>query len=109
MDIRSANTISTNCDLSILKLDNLLYFKKHSCPVCTLIWPSPLSGEDKANPTALLLSAVMMLRYMGEMEKAAKIEDAVFSVIREGKVLTGDLGGRSKCSEFTAEICARVK
>jgi len=46
---------------------------------------------------------------MGEMEKATKIEDAVFSVIREGKVLTGDLGGRSKCSEFTAEICARVK
>merc|ERR1712142_624652 len=68
-----------------------------------------IAGEDKANPTALLLSAVMMLRYMGEMEKAAKIEDAVFSVIREGKVLTGDLGGKSKCSEFTAEICARVK
>merc|ERR1712042_212861 len=68
-----------------------------------------IAGEDKANPTVLLLSAVMMLRYMGEMEKAAKIEDAVFSVIREGKVLTGDLGGKSKCSEFTAEICARVK
>lgn len=67
-----------------------------------------IAGEDKANPTALLLSAVMMLRYMGEMEIGAKIEDAVFSVIREGKVLTGDLGGRSKCSEFTAEICSRV-
>lgn len=68
-----------------------------------------IAGLDKANPTALLLSAVMMLRYMGEMEKAQKIEEAVFAVIREGKVLTGDLGGSAKCSEFTAEICARVK
>ena len=105
-DILSAYT---NCVLSIVKSESLLYFKKHSYPFFTVIWLSPLSGEDKANPTALLLSAVMMLRYMGEMEKAAKIEDAVFSVIREGKVLTGDLGGKSKCSEFTAEICARVK
>merc|ERR1712136_668943 len=67
-----------------------------------------IAGQDKANPTALLLSACMMLRYMDEMTIAQKIEDAVFAVIKEGKALTGDLGGKAKCSEFTAEICARV-
>lgn len=40
---------------------------------------------------------------------ASKIETACFDVIREGKVLTGDLGGKGKCSEFTDEICKRVE
>lgn len=68
-----------------------------------------IAGEDKANPTALLLSSVMMLRYMGLGEYGRRIETAALDVIREGKTLTGDLGGRSKCSEFTAEICKRVR
>ncbi len=45
-----------------------------------------IAGEDKANPTALLLSAVMMLRYMGFGEHARRIEAACFNVIKEGKV-----------------------
>ncbi|XP_067327355.1 isocitrate dehydrogenase [NAD] subunit alpha, mitochondrial [Anolis sagrei] len=68
-----------------------------------------IAGKDLANPTALLLSAVMMLRHMGLQEYATKIEDACFDTIKDGKVLTKDLGGNSKCSEFTAEICRRVK
>ncbi|CAG9864948.1 unnamed protein product [Phyllotreta striolata] len=67
-----------------------------------------IAGQDKANPTALLLSAVMMLRYMGLNEHAAKIEKACFDTIREAKHLTGDLGGKSKCSEFTNAICEKV-
>ncbi|XP_055904892.1 probable isocitrate dehydrogenase [NAD] subunit alpha, mitochondrial isoform X2 [Eupeodes corollae] len=67
-----------------------------------------IAGKDLANPTALLLSAVMMLRHMELMEPAAKIERACFDVIKEGKYLTGDLGGKSKCSEFTNEICAKI-
>lgn len=57
-----------------------------------------------ANPTALLLSGVMMLRYMKLPEHAEKIEKATFRVLREGKVLTPDLGGKGTCSGYTAEI-----
>lgn len=68
-----------------------------------------IAGLDKANPTALLLSAVMMLRYMGYNEHALKIENACFDTIREGKYRTGDLGGSAGCSEFTGEICRKVE
>uniref|UniRef100_A0A6Q2XBT4 Isocitrate dehydrogenase [NAD] subunit, mitochondrial n=1 Tax=Esox lucius TaxID=8010 RepID=A0A6Q2XBT4_ESOLU len=68
-----------------------------------------IAGLDLANPTALLLSAVMMLRHMGMHDYGKKIETACFDTIRDKKVLTGDLGGKSKCSEFTEEICRRVK
>lgn len=40
---------------------------------------------------------------------ADKIQKACFDVIREAKYLTGDLGGKGKCSEFTDEICKKVK
>ncbi|XP_022126354.2 probable isocitrate dehydrogenase [NAD] subunit alpha, mitochondrial isoform X1 [Pieris rapae] len=63
-----------------------------------------IAGQDKANPTALLLSGVMMLRYMRLSEQADKIENACFTVLKEGKVLTEDLGGNSTCSAFTEEI-----
>jgi isocitrate dehydrogenase (NAD+) len=68
-----------------------------------------IAGLDKANPTALLLSAVMMLRYMQLNPYADKIEKACFDVIREGQKLTGDLGGKAKCSEFTDEICRKIE
>ncbi|XP_078456138.1 isocitrate dehydrogenase [NAD] subunit alpha, mitochondrial-like isoform X1 [Lampetra fluviatilis] len=68
-----------------------------------------IAGKDLANPTALLLSAVLMLRHMQLQEFARRIEAACFDTIRDGKVVTGDLGGHSKCSEFTEEICRRVK
>lgn len=45
-----------------------------------------IAGEDKANPTALLLSSVMMLRYMNHFEQASRIEKACFDTIKEGKV-----------------------
>ncbi|KAI4457740.1 decarboxylating dehydrogenases-isocitrate isopropylmalate tartrate [Holotrichia oblita] len=67
-----------------------------------------IAGQDKANPTALLLSAVMMLKYMGLTEHAKKIENACYDTIKEGKYLTGDLGGKAKCSEFTNEICSKI-
>ncbi|XP_020714346.1 probable isocitrate dehydrogenase [NAD] subunit alpha, mitochondrial isoform X1 [Ceratitis capitata] len=67
-----------------------------------------IAGKDLANPTALLLSAVMMLRHMELNEHADKIQSACFAVIKEGTHLTGDLGGKAKCSEFTNEICAKL-
>lgn len=68
-----------------------------------------IAGQDKANPTALLLSGVMMLRHLNLYDHARRIEQACFDTIKEGKVITGDLGGKGKCSEFTDDICARVK
>ncbi|CAH1953810.1 unnamed protein product [Acanthoscelides obtectus] len=67
-----------------------------------------IAGQDKANPTALLLSAVMMLRYMNLNDHADKIQHACFDTIKEAKYLTGDLGGKAKCSEFTNEICRKI-
>lgn len=67
-----------------------------------------IAGKDLANPTALLLSAVMMLQYMGLGDYGKRIERACLDVIKEGKYRTGDLGGKAKCSEFTNEICSKV-
>lgn len=67
-----------------------------------------IAGKDKANPTALLLSACMMLRHMQLSEYADRIEKACLDVIKEAKYLTADLGGRAKCSEFTNEICEKL-
>lgn len=63
-----------------------------------------IAGQDKANPTALLLSGVMMLRHLNLNEHADRIQSAVLGTIAEGKYLTGDLGGKAKTSEFTKAI-----
>merc|ERR1712050_718524 len=63
-----------------------------------------IAGEDKANPTALLLSSVMMLHHLEMSEKANLIHKSALETIAEGKTLTGDLGGSAKCSEFTDAI-----
>ncbi|XP_073435474.1 isocitrate dehydrogenase [NAD] subunit alpha, mitochondrial isoform X2 [Dendrobates tinctorius] len=68
-----------------------------------------IAGKDLANPTALLLSAVMMLRHMKLQDHARKIESACFETIKAGKALTKDLGGNAKCSDFTEEICRRIR
>lgn len=62
-----------------------------------------IAGQDKANPTALLLSAIEMLKYMKEDSYAEKIEKALLKAL-SGTILTADLGGNAKCSEFTDEI-----
>lgn len=68
-----------------------------------------IAGQDKANPTALLLSAVMMLRHMDLYEHASKIEKACFDTIKEPDNRTGDLGGNAKCSQFTGAICKKIE
>ncbi|MFN3966195.1 MAG: isocitrate/isopropylmalate dehydrogenase family protein [Endomicrobiia bacterium] len=66
-------------------------------------------GQNKVNPTALLLSAKLMLEYIGEKEKAQKLENAIASVISEGKTVTYDLGGNAKTSEMGDAIIERIK
>ncbi|KAJ3362765.1 NAD-dependent isocitrate dehydrogenase [Allomyces javanicus] len=63
-----------------------------------------IAGKDLANPTALLLSSVMMLRHMGLTGKADQIENAVLSTIAKGETLTGDLGGKATNSQFTDAV-----
>lgn len=63
-----------------------------------------IAGKNKANPTACILSGAMMLNYIGENEKAKKIENSIEKVFVEGKCLTEDLGGSSTTEEFTKAI-----
>ena len=68
-----------------------------------------IAGKNLANPTALLLSALLMLRHIGEDDAAARIERALYAVLEAGQVRTRDLGGTSSTTEFTAAICAAVE
>lgn len=68
-----------------------------------------IAGKNLANPTALLLSACMMLRHMRLTPLADKIQAAVFRVISEGNVRTRDLGGSATCSQFTEAICGHLQ
>jgi isocitrate dehydrogenase (NAD+) len=68
-----------------------------------------IAGQNKANPTALLLSGVMMLRHLGFYRQADSIHDSVMKTIREGKSLTGDLGGKSGTTDFTDAIISNLK
>src|SRR3984885_10754447 len=63
-----------------------------------------IAGKGIANPTALLMSAILMLRHLGEMEAAKRIEEALHLVYRQGKVLTRDVGGTASTAEFTAAV-----
>lgn len=63
-----------------------------------------IAGKGIANPIAMMLSAVMMLRYLGENESAERLENAILKLLTEAKVLTGDLGGSATTSEVTNEI-----
>ncbi|MGL4392700.1 MAG: isocitrate/isopropylmalate dehydrogenase family protein [Fusobacteriaceae bacterium] len=68
-----------------------------------------IAGKNLANPTALILSAVMMLNHIGEKDKAKIIEQSVEEVLAEGKIKTKDLGGNSSTSEYTDEIIKKIK
>ena len=67
-----------------------------------------IAGKNLANPTALIQSAVMMLKYLGEFENAIKIENALTKIFEEGKVLTKDLGGSATTDEFTSKLCSYI-
>ena len=66
------------------------------------------AGMNKANPTALLLSGVLMLRHLGEQDAAVRVETALREVIAEGKSTTYDLGGPAGTSQFADAIIARL-
>ncbi len=63
-----------------------------------------IAGQGIANPTALLQSSILMLRYIGERDAAQKIEAAMLKVFQEGKVRTRDIGGTAHTEEFAKAI-----
>jgi isocitrate dehydrogenase (NAD+) len=64
-----------------------------------------IAGKNLANPTALLLSAIMMLRHINETDAASRIENALNKTLTEKKTITRDLGGTASTTEFTDALC----
>jgi isocitrate dehydrogenase (NAD+) len=67
------------------------------------------AGQNKANPTALMLSGALMLRHLGETDAADRVERAVRDVIAEGRTVTYDLGGSAGTREFGHAVAERIR
>lgn len=67
-----------------------------------------IAGQNIANPLAAIRSAALMLRYLGYGDGAITIENAVNTVLREGKVLTPDLGGVSTTTQVLEEVLKKI-
>ena len=67
-----------------------------------------IAGQGIANPTAILMSGLLMLRHIGEHEAADRAQKAMLDVFAEGKVLTKDLGGTAKTDEFARAIVEKM-
>jgi isocitrate dehydrogenase (NAD+) len=67
-----------------------------------------IAGQDKANPTALIQSAVLMLHHLGESATAEKVQAALEKVYAEGKTLTRDVGGTSGTRAFADAVIAAL-
>lgn len=67
------------------------------------------TGTNTANPTAMILSSCNLLDHIGLPEKARQIREAVFRTIREGEVLTMDMGGSSPANQFVNRIIQNIK
>jgi isocitrate dehydrogenase (NAD+) len=67
------------------------------------------AGQNRANPTALMLSGALMLRHLGETDAADRVETAVRGVIAEGRTVTHDLGGSAGTREFAHAVVERLQ
>jgi isocitrate dehydrogenase (NAD+) len=68
-----------------------------------------IAGQDLANPTALLLSALMMLQHLGERAAADRIRGALIRVLTRGTTLTRDLRGTATTTAFTDAVCREIE
>ena len=66
------------------------------------------AGLYKVNPMAMLLTTKLMLSYIGEETMAEKLENAIATVIREGKVRTYDMGGSNTTLEVAEEVARKL-
>ena len=68
-----------------------------------------IAGQGKANPTAMILSSVMLLTHLGEKDAAHRLQSAVEAVYADGKHLTADVGGTSSTIEFTDAVVRTLR
>ena len=69
-----------------------------------------IAGQNKANPLALLQSAVLMLQHLGEMEPARRVQEAILTVLDSGlDQRTRDIGGTGTTADFTRAICDALR
>jgi len=68
-----------------------------------------IAGKGIANPTAIILSAVLMLRYLGEKDAADRVENAIRVVFTQGAAKTGDLGGTATTDQFVAAVLQSMR
>lgn len=68
-----------------------------------------IAGKNIANPTSILLSSVMMLRYLGLSMFANKISKSITKTLDDGKVRTVDIGGSNTTTEFTKEVILNLE
>ena len=68
-----------------------------------------IAGQGIANPTAVMLSAVMMLTHLKERESASRLQSAIERVYLKGERLPGDVGGRATTAEFTDAIIRELQ
>ncbi len=67
-----------------------------------------IAGQNKANPTALLFSALMLLDHIGDTERASRIRSATEAVLADPNLRTGDLGGKGSTSSFAEAVIGRL-
>ena len=67
-----------------------------------------IAGKGIANPTALLMSAIMMLDHLGETSASQRIDAALHEVYREGRSLTRDVGGTATTAQFTEAVISKL-
>src|SRR5262245_15865367 len=68
-----------------------------------------IADQNLANPTALLLSGLLMLDHLGERQRAQRIREALGRVLGDGRVRTRDLGGTATTTEFTEGVCKEIE
>jgi len=67
-----------------------------------------IAGKGLANPTALMSSAILMLRHLGESAAADRLQSAISKTFLEGKALTRDIGGSGSTSQFTDAVISHL-
>jgi isocitrate dehydrogenase (NAD+) len=68
-----------------------------------------IAGQNKANPTALLLSAVLMLHHLNEDDTAQRVMQALWHALGDGSARTADLGGHATTTQFTDAIVGALR
>jgi 3-isopropylmalate dehydrogenase len=67
------------------------------------------AGQYKVNPIATILAAKLMLDWLGEKEKAGKLENAIATVVKEGIIKTYDMEGKNSTLEVAEEIARKLE